>query len=563
MEFLGKANIKRGNNMYTWKPYADKIIFNANIYTVDLTIPEIQNGKTDFKIFKNGFVAIKENKIIATGDGDGKEYAGSDTELIDVNGATVIPGLMDSHMHALFAGIALSAVAMEKCTCLNDMLDGIKKRAEETDDESWIIGTAWNELAWNDGLKPDAKLLDTVSKNHPVATKRICGHVLVANTKAMELAGITKDTPDPAGGKIGRNDDGTPNGWFFEQAAFSLIENVQPQETEESLVDAIKNIGAYINKVGITSVIDCNLPYEHTRAYLQALKQNKLTYRANVTFYLDKAEGNAEYHLNRMDQMMAVTGFGNPMLKFNGVKILLDGVPAMGTAYMRQNYKYMPETRGFTTFSQDELNAICEKAASQKWQMAIHAIGDAAMDSVLEAYNKASEKYDTTENRNYIIHAVFPHDDQLPLFKKLNVPVTVQPTIMGVMGEESCLREEEADNNQPAGWYFKNGIICGGSSDFSVVDCNPFLGMSKAITRKCLDGKVHGKEHCVTPAQALIMWTMASAYISHDEEKLGSIIPGKIADLVVIDTPILESTAEQIEKTKVLLTMVNGKIVYK
>ena len=176
--------------MYTWKPYADKIIFNANIYTVDLTIPEIQSGKTDFKIFKNGFIAIKENRIIATDNGDGKEYAGRDTELIDVKGATVIPGLMDSHMHALFAGIALRAVAMEKCTCLDDMLTGIKERAEkETNPDSWIIGSAWNELAWKDGLKPDAKILDKVSGTHPVVAKRICGHVLVANTKAMELAG--------------------------------------------------------------------------------------------------------------------------------------------------------------------------------------------------------------------------------------------------------------------------------------------------------------------------------------------------------------------------------------
>ena len=549
--------------MYTWKPYADKIIFNANIYTVDLTIPEIQSGKTDFKIFKNGFIAIKENRIIATDNGDGKEYAGRDTELIDVKGATVIPGLMDSHMHALFAGIALRAVAMEKCTCLDDMLTGIKERAEkETNPDSWIIGSAWNELAWKDGLKPDAKILDKVSGTHPVAAKRICGHVLVANTKAMELAGITKDTKDPVGGQIGRNEDGTPNGWFFEQAAFSLIESVCPPETEETLITAIEKIGSHMNSKGITSVIDCNLPYEHTRAYLQALKQNKLTYRSNLTFYLDKAEGSVDYHLNRIDQMMAVTGFGNNMIKFNGITILLDGVPAMGTAFMRENYKHMPETRGFTTITQEELTSICKKAAQYKWQMAIHAIGDAAMDNVLNSYKEASVQIDTSENRNYIIHAVFPHQDQLEAFKEMNVPVTVQPTIMGVMGEEACLTEELADNNQPAGWYFKNGIICGGSSDFPVVDCNPFLGMSKAITRVCLDGKVHGKEHCVTPSQALIMWTMASAYISHDEEKLGSITPGKIADLVVIDTPLLESTAEQIENTKVLKTFLDGKIVY-
>lgn len=198
----------------------------------------------------------------------------------------------------------------------------------------------------------------------------------------------------------------------------------------------------------------------------------------------------------------------------------------------------------------------------KNWNLPLRKVPFFAMDNVLNSYKEASVQIDTSENRNYIIHAVFPHQDQLEAFKEMNVPVTVQPTIMGVMGEEACLTEELADNNQPAGWYFKNRIICGGSSDFPVVDCNPFLGMSKAITRVCLDGKVHGKEHCVTPSQALIMWTMASAYISHDEEKLGSITPGKIADLVVIDTPLLESTAEQIENPKVLKTFLDGKIVY-
>lgn len=170
--------------------------------------------------------------------------------------------------------------------------------------------------------------------------------------------------------------------------------------------------------------------------------------------------------------------------------------------------------------------------------------------------------YDLSKNRNYIIHAVFPHADQLPSFKKLNVPVTVQPTIMGTMGEEALLDPWQKDTNQPVGWYFKNGIICGGSSDFPVVDCNPFIGMNKAITRIALDGKVHGAENGVTPAQTLIMWIMASAYISHDENKIGSIETGKMADLVLIDTPILEKTAEEIEKAKVLLTMVNGKTVF-
>ena len=542
--------------------YADTLIFNANIYTVDLPISEIQSGKTDFSVISKGFIAIKDGKIIGVGAGDGASYCSEKTERIDVNGATVIPGMIDSHIHALFAGIGLSAVQLSKCTSLEDMLETIKKRVENEPAGTWIKGISWNELSWKTSVLPDAKTLDRITGDHPFAAQRICGHVHVVNSKVLEMAGITKDTPDPEGGKIGRYEDGSPNGILCENAAFSLYEKIMPQPTEETYIKAIEDIGKYMNSVGITGVIDCNLPCEHTRSYLQALKKNRLTYRANLTFFLDRAEGDGEYHLKQLDKMMCVTDFGNDMLKFNGVKILLDGVPAMGTAYMRKSYKLMPETRGFTTYTQEELNKICEKAAELHWQMAIHAIGDAAMDCALESYKKASEKTDISENRNYLIHAVFPHDDQLPIFKDINVPVTIQPAIYGLMGEETCLREDEANNNQPAGWFFKNGIICGGGSDCPVVDCKPFIGMEKAINRIALDGKVHGPENRISPAQALLMWTMNSAYIAHCEDKLGSIEVGKLADLVVIDRPILEKSAEEIGKTKVLLTILNGKKVY-
>ena len=148
------------------------------------------------------------------------------------------------------------------------------------------------------------------------------------------------------------------------------------------------------------------------------------------------------------------------------------------------------------------------------------------------------------------------------MFKKTGAAVTLQPTIMGCMGEEAVLDEVDKEVNQPAGWYFKNGIICGGSTDCPVVDCNPFLGMSKAVSRICLDGKIHGPQNCVTPQQALIMWTMNSAYICASEQKIGSIAIGKYADLVIIDTPILEVSAEQIANTIVEKTFLEGRLVY-
>lgn len=548
--------------MKTWEPYADLIIKNANIYTVDLTIQEIQSGNYDFTIIPNGYVAVKDGKIIGVGEGFDGRFVGEQTTVEDAGGKTVIPGLMDSHMHAMFAAMDLSNVALDQCATMDEMMALLKNRADEVPDGKWIKGAAWNELNWSDGKKPSRAVLDEVSTSHPIFAKRLCCHVIVANSKALELAGITKDTPDPDGGIIGRDENGEPDGWLYENSALDLVEKVFPAMTERELVEAISGIGKYLNSVGITSVIDCNMTFDCMRSYLEALKANKLTYRDNMMFYLDKAIGDIPYHLNRIREMVAVTGFGNDMLKLNGIKVTLDGIPATGTAYMRKNYEHMPETRGYTTITPEEMKEVCRYASRYNWQVGVHTIGDAAMDVALDAFEAGAEEKDNLKNRNYLIHAVFPREDMLVRFKKMNVPVTLQPTIMGTMGEEAILSEENRELNQPCGLYFDNHIICGGSSDFPVVDCNPFIGMSKAVTRIHADGKVHGGNYRISAKQALIMWTMNSAYFSFDEEKLGSIEPGKLADLLIIDQPILEIDPVKIADTKVLKTYLGGRLVY-
>ena len=545
-----------------WYPYADLVIKNANIYTVDLTIQEIQNGNYDFTIIPNGYVAVKDGKIIGVGKGGGDNFIGIETTVEDAQGKTVIPGFIDSHMHAMFAAMDLSNVALEKCKSLDEMLGLLKGRAAVELPGKWIKGAAWNELSWNDGKKPDRAALDSVSTEHPIFAKRLCCHVIVANSMALKLAGITRNTPDPDGGRIGRDENGEPNGWLYENSAMDLVEKVFPAKTEEELIDGIAGIGKYINSVGITSLIDCNMTFDYMRSYKEAYKAGKLTYRDNMMFYLDKAIGDIPYHLNRIKEMVCVTGFGDDMLKMNGIKVTYDGIPATGTAFMRKNYAHMPETRGYTTITAEELKEVCRYASKYNWQVGVHTIGDAAMDEALDAFEAGGVEKDNKKNRNYLIHAVFPREDMISRMKKMNTPVTLQPTIMGTMGEEAILTEEDCEVNQPAGWYFNEGIICGGSSDFPVVDCNPFIGMGKAISRRCMDGKVHGLQYCLTQKQALIMWTMNSAYFTFDEEKLGSIEVGKLADLLIIDRPILELKPEEIEKTKVLKTYLGGKLVY-
>lgn len=541
----------------------DLIIKNAKIYTVAITVHEIQEGKTDFQVYENGYVAVYDGKIVEVGHGFNEEIVSTETKVIDAKGKILLPGLIDSHMHAMFAALDLKYVACEEIKTIEELIEVLKKTAYETPAGQWIQAKAYNELLWEKPIVPTKEYLDQVSTEHPIYVGRLCCHVAAVNSKALELAGITKDTPNPVGGEIGRDENGEPNGMLYENSAFELVKGIIPLLSQHELVEQIERIGKVMNENGITSVIDCNMSQDQIRAYNVALHQGKLTYRDNMMFYLDKAIGDVPYHLRRIDEMVATTGFGNDMIKINGIKITLDGIPATGTAYMREPYEHMPETCGYTTLTQEEMIEIGKRAAKYNWQIGVHTIGDKAADVALAAFKAAYEVSGDIDSRHYLIHHPFPCDDQIELMKEMNVGVTVQPTIFSKLGEETILDKRKADLNVPCKKYFDAGIIIGGSTDFPVVHCNPFYGMYAAVTRKTVASGVVGPEQKITPAQALIMWTKNSAYFSHDDDKMGSIEVGNFADMILVDTDILNCNPDEIKDTKVKMTILGGKIVFK
>lgn len=547
----------------TWSPNADMVVRNANIYTVALTIDEIRHGKEDFPIYENGFVAVKDGKIIAAGEGDGAAYIGAETEVVDAEGKTMIPGLIDSHMHAMFAGKERLGVDLVGADSLDEFKKCIGDFAAKTPSGKWIKGAGWNELVWPDGKMPTRYDIDAVAPDHPAFFIRLCHHVYVANSKALELAGITKDTPDPLGGTIGRDENGEPNGLLFENAAMNLMEDAAPAMTEDDLVEAIACMGHVMNGYGLTACIDCNLPFDEMRAYLQASKRGRLTYRADLMFYLEKAWGDMPYHLNRLREMVCVTGFGDDMVKMNGIKVTLDGIPATGTAAMRQPYDHMPETSGDTLYTPEQMLEMGKLAGKYHWQIGLHCCGDRAADVAMDTFEAAYKEAGNRDARHYIIHMATTQPDQLDRLLELDVPITVQPTIHLQMGEQALIGERLCRSYQLCGTPYSRGVIVGGSTDCPVVTCNPFEGMYAAMTRLGADGKVYLPEEAVNARQALIMWTKNSAYFRHDEDKMGSIEVGNFADFVLIDTPLLEAAPEEIRNTHVLKTYVGGRLVYK
>ncbi|WP_027626113.1 amidohydrolase [Clostridium lundense] len=548
----------------TWNAEADTILTNGKIYTVALTIDEIKKGKTDFPILKNGAVAIKDGKIIAVTDMKNIDaYKGKSTSVMDLKGQTVIHGLIDSHMHAFFAGINLMNIDLSHTNSLNDLLELLKKRTATTKPGEWINGQCWNNSTWKDSSFPTRKDLDTVSPNNPVLFMRVCYHVAVVNSKALELAGITKDTPDPEGGVIGRDENGEPNGLLYENAAMGLVQSVIPPFTSEQLVDSIDAIGKELSAYGITGVIDANLSVEQMRTYLKAYKMGKLKYRSRLMYYLDTAVGSVKQHLRRLEEAATITGFGDDMLKLNAVKITLDGTPSSKTACMRKPYKLDSSTCGFTTVTEDELKQMVVKAHSLGWQVGIHAVGDKTADVALSGFKAAHKVSPIQERRHYLIHHPWPAKDQLELMDELNVGVTVQPTMLHLLNEAPVLYDDMAHRNIPCKTYFDNGIIIGGSSDCPVVPFNPFLGMWAAITRTDLNGDVWGPDERITPIQALIMWSKSSAFFSHEENIRGSIEVGNLADIVVVDRDFIEGPVNEIRDTKVVMTILDGNIIYK
>lgn len=550
--------------MRKWYSEADMVIKNAKIYTVAITTDEVKAGKEDFPIIENGAVAVKDGKIIAVESTETIEtYVGANTKVIDATGKVLIPGFCESHMHCYATGSILKNIDFRAVTKREVAKQLIQERAESIPDGQWFAGNNWNELVWDESEMLTCRELDELAPNNPCFLMRTCGHVAMVNSAALKLAGITKDTSDPEGGRIGHYADGEPNGILYENSAMGLVQYVIPEPTDEQKIENVELIGKMLNALGITSAIDANLGYDMMRTYNAAYKAGKLSYRANLMCYLDSAYGDVDYHLRRLDEAYAATGFGDDMLKMNGIKVTLDGIPASETACMREPYKMNPNSCGSSIWSQEAITKFVCKAHETGWQFGIHTIGDKAADMAIEAFEEANKISPIWDRRNYLIHYMFPHEDQFEAMKRMNINVTMQPTIVSTMGESALLFEEQAMRNQSAGLMFKNGIICGGSSDSPVVTPDPIKGMYYAVTR--IDettGKILGEDGKVTPKQALIMYTKNSAFFSHDDDKMGSVEVGNYADMVIVDTDFLAGGAEAIKNTKVEKTILGGKVVY-
>ena len=535
----------------------DLILRNGKILTVDKNFSVAQA------------VAIKGNTIIAVGSNATiGGLAGKGTRTIDLKGATVIPGLRDSHLHALSIARDIYNVALEDARSLAQVNAALAKRVTETKPGDWVIASSgWHEGQILEGRMPTRQELDAFSPNNPMWIPR-GGHVGVANSAALKLAGITKDTVDPKGGVIVRDAAGEPTGFLIEGPAMNLVRKLLPPVTKAHLTDGLKRSGAMLAALGITATTEPGATPDDIAAYMDLWHANELKQRVRIMQW-----GMTLNDVKARSSVLA-PNFGNDWLRIGGFKTLLDGGIEGAFTYDKYNVvegeQTDPDFHGKLLLppgGEEEVLEMFMLAAERGWQYQVHVVGDASVDRLVALYEKVAEKYPIAKMRWAILHAMLAKPEALDRIKKLGVRVTVQD--QSVRLANNCVRywgEKRAGYCTPVKSIISRGIPTGGGTDAPVAHWNPYVSLWWMVTRKVeIKGAITGPlgpDERISRQDALRLYTMGSAGVDFVDDKLGSIEPGKLADLAVLSADYLTIPEDAIRNLKCTLTMVDGAIVY-
>lgn len=561
---------------------ADTVFVNGKVATVD---PHFTFQRA---------VAIKDGWIIDVGqDADIQPYIGEDTKVIDLEGKLLMPGAHDAHTHGVSWATTLMA-----CNCgapvvnsIADLKAALKKWADTTPPGEWIRGEGLNPdaLLASDGRKLTHFDIDDVTPNNPVIIQDYSGHAAFANAKALELAGITKDTADPASGHIGRMENGEPDGMFYEAGGTYMIMTKVPKWTEAELRKAILTVQRVMNEGGYTSYTESTLgpandERESGRAgrrgiyiYKQLQDEGKLTCRVAMGFYTGENGFQSAQLMEEQLENFEFPEFNDPnWLKMDMAKIFSDGVPAGHNAWMLTDYLDAPGNHGHSALcgpgatdeeQEAELHKMILVAHKHGYQVGIHAIGDRAVEAALNGIIKANQECPGKDLRHYIIHAeMFGNNAQAARAAHYHVGFSSQPGMGAYLPEEDIFAlGERRKRSFGLKEMLAHGVMIAGGND---AICGPdypnwLEAVEYCTTRKSVfTGKAVMPELAITVEQAVRLFTINAAYQEHREYVTGSIEVGKAADLQVLDQDIFTIEHEKIGKTKVLMTMVEGKIVF-
>lgn len=538
---------------------ADVIFINGNLYTVNDSQPIAQA------------VAVLNGKILAVGANEEiMSLKGVRTKTIDLNGKMMTPGLIDSHAHFMGIGYSKLDLDLMGMKSYEELVEKVKEKIEQVEPGDWVLGRGWHQDKWDSIPSPviqgfpTHQLLSAVSPDNPVYLRHASGHAGLANAKAMEIAGINSTTKFDGGGEVFKDEDGNPTG-LFNETAQGLIGKYVPKNDDKrdqkAFEEAIEECLAH----GVTSFHDAGVNFNTIELYKKNLSEGKLKVRIYAMLSGSNRELLKQYFASGPE-----IGLGNGFLSIRSIKLYSDGALGSRGAWLLKPYEDMSGTVGHSTTPLEDIYQVCEKALEHGFQICTHAIGDRANHEVLNQYQKAFKTTDcnSSDFRFRIEHAQHLHPDDIPRFNEMGVIPAMQAIHMS--SDRPWAIDRLGKKRIEEGAYvwqklLKSGAVVINGTDAPVEPLNPIECFYASVTRKTLKGTPPGgyePDQKMTRAQALKSYTLNAAFGAFEEDIKGSIEVGKYADFAIFDLDFMKVPEKQILNTKVIMTVVNGEVVY-
>lgn len=535
----------------------DLILDNASVVTCDPSRP------------RAGSVGILAGRIVAVDEVGGLSGVDADRR-IDLAGATVVPGFNDAHNHMQAFGASLDMVPLQHTavSSVADVVAAIGARARAVPPGSWILGSGYDHNKLAERRHPTRHELDPVTPDHPVALLHTSGHFTTVNTAAMRLARIGS-VEVPPGGVVTVDADGVPTGLLEEQAQTLVRRLLQPRALAGLVADITAASDRYLaegitscQEAGVGGILGASEPLE-VAAYQQALRAGGLRVRVTLMPSVDVLHG-ADHHADEEEpfalDLGVHTGFGGERLRFGPVKIFADGSLMGRTAAMFEPFEGEPGNAGYFQMDEERLHALILRAHRSGWQVATHAIGDRAVASVLDAYEAALRRHPRSDHRHRIEHCGVCRSEDVARIGRLGVVPVPQARFISEIGDGmlGAIGERRASDCYRQRSFLDAGAVVPGSSDRPVVQGAPLLGIHDLVNQRTASGRPFNPQEALTAQEALSAYTVGSAFASFEDRHKGSLEPGKLADLVVLERDITAIDPEGIAETRVLATMVDG-----
>lgn len=515
----------------------DLVLINGNVVTMDRKLRHAQA------------VAVSGERILRVGNNSKvKPLIGSKTKILDLRGKTVIPGMIDAHIHFVDYGLSLGRIDLRGAKSITEIQAKVASRAKETPAGRWILGRGWDQERLEEKRYPSRYDLDKASPDRPVLLNRVCGYVCVTNSVGLQLAGITKETPDPQGGQIDKDPSSAEPTGVLRDEAMSLVWRQVPPPTRAELVAAIEAAGRSALSSGLTSVH----ALLRDSSYVEALQEARASGRLKIRVYM----GIPVDLLDDIARLGIKTGFGDHWLKIGCIKILLDGSLGGRTAALKKPYADDPTNRGLLLYRKEELRELVSKAHRSGCQLAIHAIGDHAIDLALNAIEEAQDKTPREDHRHRIEHASIVSSQQIEKMARMNVIASIQPAFVA---SDFWAVDRVGKDREKWVYPFKTlfrKVVASAGSDCPVERLDPLEGIWSAVTR----GGFLPPER-LRVDEVLYMYTVNGAYASFEENEKGSICEGKLADMVVLSKDPFMVPPGELKSIKVEKVIVGGQIV--